>query len=277
MVTIQKIIDFVFLPFLNLPPFYGLAFVAFLVTFFALVIYKYASNQRAIKRTKEKIKAHFVEFWIFRDDPLLILKAQAGILFNSFKYFIHALIPLVIMFPLVLLLFINCELRYHYRPFLPGETLLLKLKVSDEMWDNSQFQIHPSSGLTLTAPPLKFKERDESGEQYLEIDYRLQVNQVGRHFVQIFINNSKSLTFEIIADHLPGRRVTPLVSKNFFSNLWYSGNNLLKSENQIQEIKVNYPKASVNFFGWKAHWVLPFLILIFIFAFILKPILKVVF
>jgi hypothetical protein len=162
LISIQKIIDLLFVPFSKLPSILGLAFATLLVTACALIIYKYTSSQRGIKKAKEKIKAHFVEVWLFIDDPILILKAQAGIFSQGFKYLGFALIPLAVMFLPVLIFLINCEYRYHYRPFQSGEEFLLKFRLSEQVpeWRNV-VSLELPSGLEVTAPPLRIQDKDE--------------------------------------------------------------------------------------------------------------------
>ena len=278
MVAIQKVIDYLFLPFASFSPCYGLAFATLLVTAFALVIYKYTSNQEGIKKTRERIKAHFVEVWLFIDDPILILKAQAGIFFNAIRYLSYALLPLAIMFLPVLIFLINCEYRYHYRPFQPDEVFLLKMRIAGDIPDWAHaVQIELPFGLALNAEPLRLQDRDEDGTEFREVDYRLKVNGAGNHPVKLSVSNRKSLAFQICSDASHTIRLSPIETAGFFANLWHPGRGLLEAGNGIQKIEVQYPEAQVNFFGWKMYWVWPFLILMFVFAFALKPVIKVEF
>ena len=87
----------------------------------------------------------------------------------------------------VLVFLVNCEFRYHYRPFKPGESFLLKLYVSPEIpnWQNA-FQLRLPEGLKLTAPPLRIQE-NKAGKQICEIDYRIKVLEKGRHKLEIIL------------------------------------------------------------------------------------------
>jgi hypothetical protein len=276
--SIQKVIDLLFLPFSGFSPGYGLAFATFLVTLCALAIYKYTSNQKGIKKVKERIKAHFVEIWLFIDDPILILKAQAGIFSHAIRYLAYALIPLAIMFLPVLTLLINCEYRYHYRPFQPGEVFLLKLRFSEHVFerrDAVNFELPPS--LELTAPPLRLQDKDESGKEFHEIDYRLKVNEKGNHTVKLSVNEKKQIEVRIFADGSHNARLNPVEAIGFPTTFWHPGTGSLKTNDCIEKIEVQYPQVRMSFFGWEIYWVWPFLILMFIFAFALKPIIKVEF
>jgi hypothetical protein len=278
LIAIQKIIDQLFLPFSRFSPLYGLAFATLLITAFALIIYKYCSNQQEIKKAKERIKAHFVEVWLFIDDPILILKAQAGIFSQGVRYLAYALIPLAIMFLPVLIFLVNCEYRYHYRPFQPGEIFLLKIRLSENVAQlEHTVNLELSSGLELTAPPLRLQDKDESGEEFREIDYRLKVKEKGDHIVKLLVSGQEQIDLRIFADVLKNTRLNPIEAIGFFSTFLHPGTNLLKTKSGIEKIELKYPVAYVGLLGWKAYWIWPFLILMFIFAFALKPIIKVEF
>ena len=278
MIAIQKIIDQLFLPFSRFSPLYGLAFATLLITAFALIIYKYCSNQPEIKKAKERIKAHFVEVWLFIDDPILILKAQAGIFSQGVRYLAYALIPLAIMFLPVLIFLVNCEYRYHYRPFQPGEVFLLKLRFSEHVfeWRNAvNLELPPS--LELTAPPLRVQDKDEGGKEFHEIDYRVKVNEWGNHAVKLSVGDNEHVALKIFCDPSRTIRLNPIETAGFFSTFLHPGIGVLKLGNRIEQMEVKYPEDQISFFGWETYWVWPFLILMFIFAFALKPLIRVEF
>jgi hypothetical protein len=278
LISIQKIIDLLFLPFSEFLPVYGLAFATLLVTTCALAIYKYTSNQKGIKKAKERIKAHFVEVWLYIDDPILILKAQVGIFSYGVKYLTYALIPLAIIFFPVFIFLINCEYRYHYRPFQAGEVFLLKMRLSESVSDwNNAIKLELPSGLEFTAPPLRLQDIDESGKEFHEIDYRLKVNEKGNHTFKLSVNEKKQIEVGIFADGSHNARLNPVEAIGFPTTFWHPGIGLLKTGNGIEKIEVKYPEDQISFFGWETYWVWPFLTLMFIFAFILKPIIKVEF
>ncbi len=274
---IQKVVDLIFAPFASLAPVWGLAFATLLVTAFALVVYKYTSSQKGIKVAKEKIKAHFVEVWLYIDDPLLILKAQAGIFGNGGKYLAYALVPMAIMFLPVLVLLINMEFRYHYRPFEPGETFLLKVQLSSQVqdWMNA-VKVELPQNLELAAPPLRIQDTDAKGREFREIDYQLKVIAKGSEPATITAGGV-SQAIKIYADPSGNPRLSPVIGSGFASSFWRPAQLPLDPNRGLEKIEIAYPEADLNFFGWKTWWVWPMIILMFAFAFALKPIIKVEF
>ena len=70
-----------------------------------LVIFKYTSNQTAIGRARDRIRAHLLAMRLFGDNLSVVFRAQAKIGWNVFLLLVHASVPMLIMFiPCVLLL-----------------------------------------------------------------------------------------------------------------------------------------------------------------------------
>lgn len=280
MLKVQKIIDLYFLPWARLPPVFGLAAATLLVTVLALLIYKYTSNQQGIKLAKEKIKAHFVEVWLYIDDPLLILKAQAGIFFNGAKYLGFALVPLAVMFFPVMVFLVNCEYRFHYRPFQPGESFLFKVRFNPvfQEWKNS-LVLTSEDGIEIDAFPLHIQARDSNGKEFKEMDFRLKVSPEGGHVrsVQLRLLSGKAVNYSyIFVEPGPLERLNPVESLDRWLQLFSPGY-VGADPAYIEKIEIAYPRAELDFFGWKSWWVWPFILLMFVFAFALKPFLKVEF
>lgn len=275
--TIQRLIDILFVPWQSVAPVYSLAFGTLLVTVFALIIYKYTSNQLSIRKAKDRIKAHFVEVWIYIDDPVLILKAQAGIFLNAAKYLGLALVPLAIMFLPVMVMLINFEHRYHYRQLYEGESVLLKVKIkSGSQPGLDAFKIELPPTLKLDAPPLRIAGKNSQGNDYREVDYRIKALKSGVHDINLAVGDSRVSVY-ILADSGSPFRVNPVNAAGFAANFWHPSYSPLKPGSLIERIEIAYPETTIDFFGWKTYWLWPFLILMFVFAFALKPLIKVEF
>jgi hypothetical protein len=281
LIALQKIIDLLFWPFERLAPGWGLAFATLLITVFALILYKYLTDQAGIKTAKEKIKAHFVEVWLYIDDPVLILKAQAGIFANGGKYLAYALVPLAVMFVPVTVFLINCEYRYHYRPFKQGETFLVKVRLNSGLQDwRNAIVLTSKNGIEPDAPSLQIQGTDEKGNDFKEIDYRLKVAGESDSFVrsiQILYKAENPVNYSyIFTSPGPLVRINPMESPRNWDNFWHPGY-VGAHPDYIQKIEIAYPETDMDFFGWKTWWVWPMIILMFVFAFALKPVIKVEF
>lgn len=252
----------------------GLSFVALLSTFFALLVYKYFSNQSGIKRSKEKLKAYFVEQWLYIDDPVLILRAQARIIMEGARYLSYTLVPLAIMvFPMMLVL-VNMEYRYHYRAFRKGEKILVKLKAENEICtDSIRFEL--PLGLKLDGGPLG-ATITEKGKEKTMIWFRILVEEEGEYEACIFFKD-KRLKLPIIANPEQVVRLNPVELKNSFNRFFHPGLSKIGRDIPLEEIRISYPEFNPIFFRWKIWWLWQFIIFMFVFGFLLKRLIKVEF
>ena len=70
-----------------------------------LLIFKYTSNQQAIRQTRNSIKANLLSLSLFKDNVWLSLRAQGRILLSAFRLSLLAVVPMLVMLvPMCLLL-----------------------------------------------------------------------------------------------------------------------------------------------------------------------------
>ena len=84
-IAINRVIDAIMGPMEKLPPLVPLVLWSVVVGVIAMVIYKYASSQAAIKDAKDRIKGHFFEVWLYIDDAPVIARSQAKIMWNALR------------------------------------------------------------------------------------------------------------------------------------------------------------------------------------------------
>jgi len=272
LVYIQRAVDLLMRPFDALGPAWGILVSSVVVTALGLLVYKYTSNQDGIKIAKDKIKAHFFEVWIYLDDLRLIALAQGGIFKEGGRYLAYALVPLVVMLVPVMLILINLEFRYDYRPFRPGDEFLLKVRLKG--FGESQLNkltLELPEGLEVAAGAVRIAEHNPSeGSALIEGDWRLRVKQVGSLPLQ-FKLGQELIAAQIVFADLSGRpRLDPVKPSGVWASIWHPPLQPLPANSPIQEISVAYPQAEISFFGWKAWWIWPFLVVMFAAAFLLR-------
>ena len=69
-----------------------------------LLVFKYTSNQRAIKQVRADIKANLLALRLFKDSAVIALYAQAAIVRGALWLAVYALVPLLVMAVPVLLI-----------------------------------------------------------------------------------------------------------------------------------------------------------------------------
>ncbi len=277
---IQRMVDIFFLPFEKIHPLWGLSAATILVTVFALIIYKYSSNQAGIHDAKDKIKANFLEVWLYIDYPSLILRAQAGIFKSGGRYLLYAIVPLLIMILPVMLFLINMEFRYHYRPLKQGETALVKIRLPGRMdeWKD-RVSLNLPEGLSMAGAPVRIHQRDpDTGKEFFECDWNIRVEQEGEYHIQIQAGRDTFSPKILAGEGTP--RLNPVTARGARASIaafWHPPLERFKNPAGYVRIEIKYPNLDFPFLGWNTWWVWPFLIIMFIAAFAIRRPLRVEF
>jgi hypothetical protein len=259
-----RLFDVLFFPFRHLNPWFGMAFISLLTGLLMLVIFRLTSNQEGIKKVKDKIKAHLLELRLFKDSLNISLKAQGQILRHNLRYIGYSLKPmLVMMIPLILIL-VQLNFWFGYKPLRPGESaiLIVKLEKSARPMELDA-SIEAPAGVVVETPPLRLEEQKE-------IDWRIQAASKGVHELIVKIGG-QSVAKSVAVDLEPLARISPLkVKSGFIDELFNPGERPLPSSAPVKSIEVTYPPKRMNILGLRLHWLIAYLALSILIGFALK-------
>ena len=117
----------------SVPGWVGNTIVSAVVGVVLLVLFKFTSNQAAIGRVRDDIKAHMLALKLFKDDIVVTLRAQVRVFRGAFALLFYAIVPMLVMIVPVSLLLGQVGLWYQHRPLKPGETatITMQLKTDD--------------------------------------------------------------------------------------------------------------------------------------------------
>jgi uncharacterized membrane protein (DUF106 family) len=264
-----KLFEFLFLPFRSMNPWMGMIFISILTGLLMLFIFRYTSNQKGIKRVKNKIKAHLLELRLYKDSLSLSLKAQGKILLANFKYISYSTKPMLVMIIPLILILIQLNFWFAYDSLQEGQNVILKVKLKQDYSPlDTPLTIVPSSAIEIDSLPLRI-ERDK------EIDWRLSINKNGVHDLKLSLGN-QTFTKKISVGTSPLSKISPLkVEKNFLSQLTYPSEPPLPKNSPVKTIEIVYPQRNLSLFGWRIHWIVGYFLLSIIFGFALKGVFKV--
>jgi len=267
--ALVRVFDVLFLPFARLHPWWGMVFISLLSGLFMLWVFKRFSNQRAIRLTKDRIKAHLLEFRLYKDSPSATGRAFGLVLLRNLRYLSLTLKPLLFMIiPLVLIL-AQLNARFGSRPPEPGEAVLLKVRTAGGI-NPLQADITVDSGarLNVETPALRIEEERE-------VDWRLRAVSVGEGSVTIRLSGEAfSMCVRVGPSRLkaaPPRRP----GRSFFDALLNPGEPPLPRGSKLASIEIAYPPQRLSLFGLRLHWLLPFFVLSLAFGLGLKGLFKV--
>ncbi len=259
------IFDALLRPFAGLSPWYGIAVVSLLTGVMMLAVFRYTSNQRAIRRAKDRIRAHLLELRLYRDDVGVLLRAQKDILLNNLIYLAHSLVPLAVMILPVVLILMQLNVRYGYQPLRPGESVIVAAKLKPGVELAQPLQLVAPSGLTVETPPLRIPALGE-------LDWRVRGERPGAYELHIIVGDRDAEKSLVVSDGWA--RVSRQVSRGFLERLSNPGE-LPAMHEGFESVAVDYRPAALPFWRWNVHWLLAYFVLSIAFGFALRGVLKV--
>ncbi len=261
-------------PFHGAPAWVPVTVVSLITAILMLLVVKATSNQKKIAAVKRKIHAGLFEIRLFNDDLGAIMRAQGDILKSNLAYVGLSFVPLFWMIiPLTLLI---AQLQFHlgYRGLEPGTSTVFKVVMKDEPATAAARNTSPSvnldvpAGLRLDTPGVWIP-----GER--EIAWRLTALDPGEHIVQVTLQGREPVAKTVHVGDDVARRSPARYVAGFKNQLLEPAEPPIPATSAFSKISLRYPDAEVSFFGWKAHWLIPFFLLSIVFAFILKGAFKV--
>jgi hypothetical protein len=116
-------------PVASLPGWISATLIASVTGMLLLLIFKYTSNQAAIKRVRNDIDANLFALKLFKDATPVVLAAQGAMIRGAFRLFVLAVVPILVMTVPVLLMLGQISLWYQHRPLRVGEDAVVALKL----------------------------------------------------------------------------------------------------------------------------------------------------
>jgi hypothetical protein len=245
-------------PFSGVHPMVSLIPLSLLIGIAMLWIFSRTSNQQAIKRVKAKLGAYLYEMRLFTDEPVLIWKAQWGLLTSNAKYIGLMLVPALIATVPMILIFAQLECFYGHSPLRIGSEAILTAHMKDT--SGAAPALHAPQGITIETPPV----RADGGR---EISWRLRAAAPVKGDLELVFPSgkvSKSILSGAGPQYVSERRVSSLADQ-----VWYPGESRL-SDGPVDWIEINYPSATVHALGIDMHWLIWLLIISMISALVFK-------
>jgi hypothetical protein len=268
--VLSYLFDLVMTPFQPLNPLLSLFFFSLLTGIFMLLVFRYTSDQKGIKETKDKIKAYLLEIRIFKDNLSIQLSAQKKLLIYNAIYMKHAIRPVLFMIVPVAIVIIQMDAWYGRRPLRPGDSTIVSIQVSDEGRSKllSNTSIEVEKGMTVEKPSLRIFETGE-------LDRTIRAGEAGVHRIRVTVAGHSFPKDVIVSDGRLARVSALSVNSGSWRAILTPGAEALSENAFLKRIEVCYPSRSVEIFDWKIHWLIVFFIFTTVIAFSLKKFFKV--
>jgi uncharacterized membrane protein (DUF106 family) len=147
-------------PLALLPGWLSATVVAAATGLLMLLVFKYTSNQAAIKRVRSSIKANLLALSLFKDNIRVSLRAQSAILLAAGRLLLLALAPMLVMLIPMCLALGQLALWYQARPLQVGEETVVTVQLSGEEEDEMpEVSLDPGRNAQIVLGPVRAVSR----------------------------------------------------------------------------------------------------------------------
>ncbi len=217
---------------------------------FLLAIFKYTSNQRAIKRVRDDINAHLLALKLFKESAGVSLKAQGRILMGACRLFVLAIVPILIMALPVTLLLAQLALWYQARPLETGEDTVITLNLNDSTGSSWPAVIlRPTDFVEVIAGPVRVQSKHE-------ICWNVRPSKSGSHQLGFEIGGQVYLKEMAAGDgFMQVSRLRP--GWDWLSILLNPGELPFGPNDPVRSIEIDYPERlswTCGTDSWVIYW-----------------------
>ncbi len=250
-----------------LPELFGAVFVAVVTGAILLLIFKYTSNQSAVRRVRSRMRAEFLALSLFRDSVVVCLGCQYRIVLGALHLTMLALVPMAIMAIPVTLLLSQLGLWWQARPVKPGQEVVVTVAFSGNSRDSiPEVTLESDPNLEVSLGPVVVRSRRF-------VSWNIRPLQPGMHVLQFDVNGKKLEKQLAVGDHL--LRVSQMRSeRDWYVQMLHPAEGVIKSDSPVKTIEIQYP-SSDSWVTGKDSWILFWFLTSTAAALCLRPIFKV--
>jgi len=240
--------------------------VSAIIGLLMVVVFGYTSDQEAIHKVKDQIKAHLLAVRLYEDQLPVVMASYGRILSGTGRYLKLAFKPLLyVILPLVLLI-AQLDRYLGFVPLSTGQSFLLKVHARNSgSLDDIALQLPP--GLAMTAPAVHVPSDNE-------VAWRLVAEKDGNYDFSIAaagqVFSKQAIVSPVVA------RVSPVrLRGRFWERIFVSGEPALPDNGPIQSIEVSYPARTIHFAWLDWNWIWLFFVLSMVAGFFFKSVLGI--
>jgi hypothetical protein len=209
-----------------------------------LWMFRHTSNQSAIRKAKRELQASLYEMRLFTDEPVLIWKAQWGLIKANIRYLAMMLVPaLVFSIPMVVI-FTQLECFYGYAPLEPGQPAIVTVHMKNA--GGPAPSLHAPDGIAVDTPAIRVDE----GRQ---ISWRIRALRPLKGDMQFVFPDEtvvKSVQAGIGPQYVSERRVSSALDL-----MLHPAENRLPA-GPVDWIELRYPAVTVHALGLDLSWLI---------------------
>jgi hypothetical protein len=232
-----------------------------------LVVFKYTSNQRAIKRVRDDIDANLLALKLFKENARVTIGAQGRLLAGAGRLLVLALVPMVVMLVPVTLILGQLSLWYQQRPLAVGEDAVVTLALGGAA--GAPFptvSLAPTDAAESAIGPVRvFSKR--------EVCWNITARAPGHHELEFRVGDTtihKELAIGAGFMRVSARRP----AWNWSEILLHPAERPFPPDSPVRSIEISYPMRT-SWTSGSDHWVIYWFIVSLVAAFCFRRVLGV--
>ena len=247
----------------SVTPTTGVIVISGIVGFLMVIVFRYTSDQKAIRRAKDRLKANLLAVRLFQDQLPVVLRSYVRIVRATGSYLRLASTPFLIVLIPMLFLMVELDRYLGWVPIAAHRAFLLEAQLdSGANLDGIALQLPPQ--LVSTAPAVHVPAENT-------IAWRVVANREGRYNVAIVADGQVSSKQVVVSSQLS--RISPVrLRGTFWTRMFESGESALAPSSPIRSISIQYPSREMTFIGWQWNWIALFFVLSLVAGFFFKTV-----
>jgi hypothetical protein len=244
----------------NIPLLLVLA-ISIVIGLLMVIVFRYTSDQKAIGRAKDRLKAHLLAVRLFQDQLPVVMRAYARIFRGTGSYLRLAFTPFLIAILPITFLIVQLDRYFGWMPLQPAQTFLVEARVEDPAVLN-EASLHLPPELSSSAPAVHIPKDKE-------VVWRVVAERAGRFAIHIAAAGQTVSKQVVVAPGLA--RISPLrLQGHFWERMFSSGEPALAENSPVQSIAISYPPRVIGFVWMEWNWIVLFFVISLIAGFIFK-------
>jgi hypothetical protein len=224
-------------PIAVLPGWLSATVVAAVMGVLLLIVFKYTSNQRAIKRVRDDINANLLALKLFKDSASVAVRAQGRLLLGAAWLLLLALVPTAVMIVPVTLALVQLSLWYQHRPLQVGEEAVVTLTLNGDAGSPlPEVRLEPTTAVVTTLGPVRVLSKRE-------VCWNVQARENACHHL-VFEIGEQSFEKELAIGDGFMRVSLQRPGWDWWEALWNPWEAPFRPDSPVRSIEIVYPERS---------------------------------
>jgi hypothetical protein len=250
---------------INLPALF-VVLISVVIGLLMVVVFRYTSDQKAIRVAKDRLQAHLLALRLFQDQMAVVLRSYGRIVLATGRYVRLAFKPLLIVIVPLTFLMVQLDRYLGNEAIRSGESFLVKARVGNPD-DLDDLVLHLPEGLAATAPTVHVPAENEAV-------WRVVAARDGDYLVRVGDSDHAYEKTVVVESGLS--RLSPVrLRGKLWERVFLSAEAVMPENSPIEAIEVQYPSRNISFAGFEWNWIWLFFVLSLAAGFLFKTIFRI--